>query len=396
MRLIALIAAWLAVVAAPSWAQAQPEPVTPLVNAISGKVALDEVVEVRVERLAEWAAAPGNSPWRLVLYLDGRALRGLYPIAVDLRTNRLQFYLRSTPDSATAWNSILRPFTLSRPVRLSVGLEHQDPFKTVFKLEDHPATLMIVRPQWALASFVILSTFITSFVWLSLRTRILMDNVRLPDGSTGLRFSLAKGQLAIWFFVIFTTFLMIWLATGNYDTINSSIVGTLGISAGTAIGDAYIRSSQAGSPAEAPPGPKLLVPEFPGWKPWSIAAHLRRMVRDMICDADGYSIYRFQILAWTAVLPMVFIFSVYYDLTMPAFRPELLYLLGLSSGTFVAHRVPEAQREARNSIAINPTRIAAAEGTPGSAARGNVAAGEPPLPHATPGASSRIHRGNSG
>jgi hypothetical protein len=341
--------------AAPAAASAAP-----VVSAIVGKVALDEVVEIKVERLDEWAHATGGSPWRLVPYVDGRALSGLYPIAADLRTNTLQFYLRSTPNSANAWNSILRPFTLSRPIGLSVGLELQDPFDSVFKLESHPARLAIVRPQWAVASLVILCTFMISFIWLSLRTRILMDSVRLPDGSAGLRFSLAKAQLAVWFFVIFSTFLVIWLATGNYDTINSSIVGTLGISAGTAIGDAYIRSNQAGQPGAAPTVPAiptlpatLLAPGFPGWKPWSIMAHLRRMVREMICDADGYSIYRFQMLAWTAMLPMVFLFSVYYDLTMPAFRPELLYLLGLSSGTFVAHRVPEAQREARDNAAAS-------------------------------------------
>jgi hypothetical protein len=362
VRVIAFVlVAALVALSRPAAAQAPAAPTTaPVVSAVIGKVALDEVVEIKVDRLDEWARTSGGSAWRLVPYLDGRALSGLYPIAADLRTNSLQFYLRSTPNSANAWNSILRPFTLARPVSLSVGLEQQDPFDTVFKLESHPATLMIVRPQWAVASFVILCTFVISFIWLSLRTRILMDGTLLPDGSAGLRFSLAKAQLAVWFFVIFSTFLVIWLATGNYDTINSSIVGTLGISAGTAIGDAYIRSNQAGLPGASPTGSApaapatLLAPGFPGWKPWSIMAHLRRMLREMMCDADGYSIYRFQILAWTAVLPMVFLFSVYYDLTMPAFRPELLYLLGLSSGTFVAHRVPETQREARGSASALP------------------------------------------
>ena len=368
MRLIALIVLAASVALFSLWAAAQAPaaaptapaaPVAPLVSEVVGKVAFDEIVEVKVDHLDDWARTSGGSPWRLVPYLDGRALPGIYPIAADLQRNRLQFYLRSTPDSANAWNSILRPFTLARPISLSVGLERQDPFDTVYRQHHNPATLMIVRPKWAVASFVILCTFVISFIWLSLRTQILMDGARSPDGSIGLRFSLAKAQLAVWFFVIFSTFLLIWLATGNYDTINSSVVGTLGISAGTAIGDAYIRSRQAGLATAAPTAPTLLAPGFPGWKPWSIASHLRRMVRDMICDADGYSIYRFQILAWTAVLPMVFLSSVYYDLTMPAFRPELLYLLGLSSGTFIAHRVPETQREARDNAAAAAADAAA-------------------------------------
>ena len=48
-----------------------------------------------------------------------------------------------------------------------------------------------------------------------------------------------------------------------------------------------------------------------------------------------------QMLAWTAALVVVFLADVYDDLVMPSFGPELLYLLGLSSGTYVAHGVSD-------------------------------------------------------
>lgn len=65
-------------------------------------------------------------------------------------------------------------------------------------------------------------------------------------------------------------------------------------------------------------------------------------MNDLVCDAQGHSITRFQMLAWTIVLIMVFLVDVVDDLVMPVMGPELLYLLGLSSGTYVAHRRPEA------------------------------------------------------
>ncbi|GAB2875623.1 hypothetical protein GCM10027093_08800 [Paraburkholderia jirisanensis] len=66
-------------------------------------------------------------------------------------------------------------------------------------------------------------------------------------------------------------------------------------------------------------------------------------MRDILADTDGYSIYRFQMVAWTIALLMVFLASTYYRLQMPTFSVELLYLLGLSSGTFVANRIPETR-----------------------------------------------------
>jgi len=45
--------------------------------------------------------------------------------------------------------------------------------------------------------------------------------------------------------------------------------------------------------------------------------------------------------AWTAILGLVFIFSVYGNLAMPTFNGTLLALLGISSGTYVGFKIPE-------------------------------------------------------
>lgn len=344
VRAIRCLAAalWLLLNTWSGLAQSQPvavapgEPPMPRVVQLQGVLELGNILEVRVDGLADWGRTPGHTPWRLVPYVNGRALDGVYPVAVNLRAATVQFHLRITPDNRTTWTHLLSPLVFERAVRFSVGLELQDPFDTDFTLEGRPATLKVLDPLWLALALAVVVVFGGAFCVLAARTGLLMERVAGTQASPDtLRFSLAKVQLAVWFFVVFSTFLAIWLATGNFNTINSSIVATLGISAGTALGDAYLKSARPMSEsAHASAQPVSLPDRGPA-----------RFVRELVSDGEGYSIYRLQMLAWTVALVIVFLADVYYDLVMPSFGPELLYLLGVSSGTYVAHRVPEAVRD---------------------------------------------------
>jgi hypothetical protein len=64
-------------------------------------------------------------------------------------------------------------------------------------------------------------------------------------------------------------------------------------------------------------------------------------LRDLLSDRSGYSFHRFQIFAWTIVLGIIFVSSVYNNLTMPEFSPTLLGLMGLSAGTYIGFKFPE-------------------------------------------------------
>ncbi len=64
-------------------------------------------------------------------------------------------------------------------------------------------------------------------------------------------------------------------------------------------------------------------------------------LRDILSDGSGYSFHRFQIFAWTIVLGVIFISSVYNGLTMPEFSATLLGLMGISSGTYIGFKFPE-------------------------------------------------------
>ena len=57
-------------------------------------------------------------------------------------------------------------------------------------------------------------------------------------------------------------------------------------------------------------------------------------------DGSGYSFHRFQIFAWTIVLGIIFLSSVYNNLTMPEFSTTLLGLMGISAGTYIGFKLP--------------------------------------------------------
>jgi hypothetical protein len=71
-------------------------------------------------------------------------------------------------------------------------------------------------------------------------------------------------------------------------------------------------------------------------------------LRDILSDGNGVSFHRFQILAWTIVLGIMFLSSVYNGLTMPEFSASLLGLMGLSSGTYIGFKFPEQRLAAVN------------------------------------------------
>jgi hypothetical protein len=67
-----------------------------------------------------------------------------------------------------------------------------------------------------------------------------------------------------------------------------------------------------------------------------------RLLQHILSDANGISFHRFQLAGWTLVLGIVFIMEVYPTLSMPSFSTTLMGLLGLSAGTYLGLKIPEA------------------------------------------------------
>jgi hypothetical protein len=344
----------------------------PKVTKVTGLVALHEILEVDCDGLKEWAKT--NDPSKLVLYLDGTLMKGLAPKVDKANANRLFFKLErlsgndeSKADNSKAWDALFsRPKGIGKKgtVRVTVGPETGVPFDS-----DQRAVLYAIDPYW-FWPYAVLSVLLLFFIWKVGRlSNLLRDSGPEPAGGRK-TYSLARTQMAFWFFVIVVAYLFIFIVTGATDTITTSVLGLMGISAGTGLVAAVVdnskraqaqaeldklRAEQAklqGQQQAAQAGGAVFPPEslqrlndLPGLIAKQqaildpIASQGFRL--DILSDADGISFHRLQIAVWTVVLGIIFCVSVYNVLSMPTFSDALLGLLGISGGTYIGFKIPE-------------------------------------------------------
>lgn len=369
---------------------ASPAPSPPWVKEISGNVELDDIVEVHIENLQPWTLAnEANDASKLVPYINGRAIRGNYPEELHLERGRLIYHLEITPDNRKVWIDLLgAPTSMREAATLSVGLEDGSAFDS-FHEKDHPVTLTVISPVYGLVALAIILATLALLLWLVRNTNIVREPGPAPALGKRRPYNLGRAQMAFWFFLIYSSYIAIWLITSALDTITTSLLALMGISAGTALGEALIDTgkdttktnqiqdltaekqaldesisqTQAGIDAIDPASAsatdvanrETMVRQLTDTRTRinQIDQQLRAIasqqsattsagfMRDILSDSSGYSFHRFQIFAWTLVLGIIFVSSVYNNLTMPEFSTTLLGLMGLSAGTYIGFKFPE-------------------------------------------------------
>ena len=243
---------------------------------------------------------------------------------------------------------------------------------------------------------VILGALI-AFLALARYTHIILDPAapRRPDGRRP--YSLARGQMAFWFFLVIAAYFFLWIVTGDMDTLNGSVLALIGISAGTALGSAFVDAAKpapTGSSGNQPvvdvtrPHNEVLAElqklraetqqelealqkartlislsdkqalddnerqqnelrkrlanyrwqsAYFAWPTW------RGVMYDLLAENNQISFHRFQIFVWTLILGIIFVVNVYNELAMPEFSATLLGLLGVSAGTYIGFKLPETK-----------------------------------------------------
>ena len=211
---------------------------------------------------------------------------------------------------------------------------------------------------------------LVAFFWLVKATEILQDvNAPLrPDGQSP--YSLARVQMAFWFFLVVAAWFLLFLVTKDIDTLTGSVLILMGISAGTAVGSAIVDAGTAIDASErmrnvvADPkalgqrvnelrdslaktrtrvtvsdaeqdgasaefkrlAAELTLAEsqemFFRRRPWL------RVIYDLLGDDGHISFHRFQVAVWTLVLGFVFVIRVLSELAMPEFSATVLGLMG--------------------------------------------------------------------
>jgi len=359
----------------------------PKVTGIEGHLELDSIIKVEVANFSEWAAT--HDATKLVPFLNGRAVRGGYPNELHPDSRRLSFHLLITPENKHLWIDLLgAPHGLSHPVTFTIGLETESPFDSVYD-QSNPLPLTVISPPYGVIGLLIIAFTLVLFIWLARTTNLIREAGTAVPGK--LRpYNLGRTQMAFWFFLVYVSYVVIWLVTSALDTITPSLLGLMGISAGTALGEALIDSgkdtAQASQLRDLTAEKQSLEQGLPelqsqisalnskptlttedtanrdslnkqlldsrtrlaqvnqqlqGITPPSTAGHSQGLLRDILRDGSGYSFHRFQIFAWTIVLGIIFLSAVYNSLAMPEFSTTLLGLMGISSGTYIGFKFPE-------------------------------------------------------
>jgi len=353
-----------------------------------GNLELDDIVEVNVDKLEEWAET--HDATKLVPYINGRAIKGNYPEELHLERGRLIYHLEITPENKRIWVDLLgAPSSMREPASLSVGLEDGSAFDSVH-VRSNPVMLTVISPVYGLIALLVIVTTAVLLLWLARKTNIIREPGPPPAPGKRRPYNLGRAQMAFWFFLIYSSYVAIWLITDALDTITASLLALMGISAGTALGEALIDNgkdtskanqiqdltaerqaleqaisqTQTDLDATSPTATATLTDQSnrdalnrqltdERTRMNQIDAQLRTLaaqggptssagfLRDILSDGSGYSFHRFQIFAWTIVLGIIFVSSVYNNLTMPEFSTTLLGLMGLSAGTYIGFKFPE-------------------------------------------------------
>ena len=348
----------------------------------SNSARLGDDLTVEVDKLQELLDDAAAAEKNLILYLEGRPLKDAIPLATTTKVPKskreagtLVYPLCRTDDSNDAWQRVLGspPGLKTRTVKVSVGLEGAP-----FALPSAATVSMIVIPgdMFWLWLVIVVATFI-AFIYLAVMTDLLRDSG--PQFSEGKRrpYSLARVQAAWWFFIILASYLFIAMITGDWAApMSNTVLGLMGISAATAVGAALVDGAKTtpeklqeqadaadtiqsriatleatipaeNASAEEKAAARAAMPEKAA-SVTKLKSQLKKLnkqnenfIIDILSDINGVSFHRFQIVAWTIVLGIIFIIAVYNQLAMPEFDPSLLALLAISAGTYVGLKIPE-------------------------------------------------------
>jgi hypothetical protein len=345
-------------------------------NAPMVRLGLRDTIYIHVYKLSDLLAeleACRSTTKQLVLYLGGLPIRDLTgTLPRPAADGFLEFHVMRTSAAKEAWDRIMsRPTSRSRVIPISVGYADQFPVRSSLAVE------FVVVPLWEAflaIGFWLLAVVI--FLVLAARTSI------IRDGSATASFSLSRTQGAWWFFAILGAFMFIVATTGDPNAaLNGTALTLIGISAATAGASAVVNASQAGekqaaeqhmqeqvaqqeqqvaaiaAQAQAVPAAQdqlaqantLLARKRDLLLRLRTPFQAENFLKDILSDADGISIHRFQMVVWTLVLSFIFVKGVYNDMAMPDFDSNLLTLQGISAATFVGLKMaePSVPKEAR-------------------------------------------------
>ncbi len=179
-------------------------------------------------------------------------------------------------------------------------------------------------------SLIFVLLLLVAFIYLVWKTPFLKA---LDSGTGKYVYSLSRSQLAFWTFIILSSFFYIYVGTDDTEILNTTALILLGIStATTTIGQTINQpKKQTGTSTNTSGGNKG-----------------NNFFLNIISDDNGVSIHRLQTVVFNLVFGIIFVRTSVFDLSMPDFSSEQLFLLGISNGAYTVLKVNEGNGSGGN------------------------------------------------
>jgi len=283
---------------------------------------------------------------------------------------------------------------------VSVGFANQQAIPTTRGKLQPTLAFRLFYTRWVVISFAVLLVLIILFVRRARRGGFIHDSDPPQPPAGKLKpYSLALTQAAWWFFIVIASFVLIYMITGDFNTMTNQALILMGIGTGTALGAFMVNDSkrstadtalgtlrpaeaklatevdeltaksdrlraeiaQSGAAAAPDQQAALRDNEVVLAQKEAQLAETRKQIADaesgltkpvsksffddILTDVNGIALHRFQMVVWTFALGIIFVAGVYNDLAMPQFSPTLLALMGVSSITYLGFKIPEKQTD---------------------------------------------------
>lgn len=255
----------------------------------------------------------------VTLFIEGVDTGNAF-VGVDRESGTLTFILDRNDKNKDLWSQFLYDpiFDPYVTLRVSVGIGGEKPLLRTNGANMQLGLRKIYVDAWTWLWLALLLVVAVVLVLAARRTDMLREGP--PVNGVRQPYSLPRSQMAWWFFLTLVSYVVIWLVTGDQDTISPSLLGLMGISAATALAGVAVTQKTYGASR--------------GW--WM----------DLVADeSGGVALDHLQIVVWTLVLGGMFLASVVWHLTMPEFSATMLALMGISSGTYIGFKLPAAKNQ---------------------------------------------------
>jgi hypothetical protein len=271
---------------------------------------------------ASQAAQPAN----LALFLNGRKTSDLTFKAKAAPDIQYVIYDLSIPADASStggkfWRELLAGGTERNELgvkNLGVGIS-RTASDTPEVVAEEPIKFRIYYWWIFLAGVFAMLALSLAFCSLAKHTTLLRDNSKadangVPTGP----YSLGRTQMALWLVLTVAGFIFIWLTLGEFlNLISGPVLVLLGINGTTGLAAIQIDKHAGG-----------------GVDDWTTQSFLK----DLLYDGNGPQLQRIQVLAWTVILAIIFIWNAVTNFYFVAFDTNLLLLMGIANSMYIGFK----------------------------------------------------------